>query len=52
MPFSKTRKPSTWPSTSRPVTQTKRPMSAMAKASGIAPAVGRVAEAVTGRMIT
>jgi len=39
-PFSNTRKPITWPSASRPVTHTKSPMSAMARASGMALRVG------------
>ena len=52
--FSNTRKPVTWPSASRPVTHTKRPMRAMAKASGIAPRVGSALDAtpLTGSMIT
>ena len=41
-----------WPSTSRPVTVTKRPMSAIAKVRGIPPTVGRSLTVVTGNMIT
>ena len=39
-----------WPSASRPVTQRKRPISAIAKASGIAPSVGSSVAAFTGSM--
>ena len=41
-----------WVKASRPVTQTKSPISAPAKASGMAPAVGSDVAAVTGSMIT